>query len=112
MINFIVTPNGLKATDKLNHLIRTIEASNFNKYLNSHKTGFEVDFDAKWCLKLHFNNKSGFIALKEYGQDIRVWVYEHDDDLDPRIFIINKYQSSQESKLIALIKDCYRTFVK
>jgi hypothetical protein len=112
MISFIQTPNGLKSTDKLNHLIRTIESSNFNKYLNSKTTGFEVDFDAKWCLQIHFNNRSGFIALKEYGQEIRVWVYEYDNDLDPRIFVIKNYQIAQEAKLISLIKDCYRNFVK
>lgn len=111
-LQVIQTPGGIKSTDKLNHLAGALESNSFYKYVDSSKTGFDIDFDAKWAYLLYFNNKSGFMAIKEIGNCVKIWSYKHDEDLDPVIFIVNDYKVEHVSKLINLIKGLYREVIQ
>ena len=113
-MNFItiLTPNGIKSTDKLNHASSKLKSSNFYKFVNKDKTGFELDFDARWAWIIKFNNKSGFMALKEQNDGIQVWVYKYDNDINPKEYLLRNFNRSETNKLINFIKENYRRHIQ
>jgi hypothetical protein len=100
---FIQTPNGVKATEKLNNFASVLEKTDFVK--NHH---FDLDFDARWCLQIFFKNTDGFIAMKEYpnGDTIQIWVYKFDNDLEPEYYELSKFYSKSHliTTLSAFVK--------
>lgn len=78
---FIPTPNGIKATDRLNDLAKKLDNETYIKSYH-----FEIDFDARWCLQIFFKGKSGWLALKEQRESIQVWIYSYDNDLKPKYY--------------------------
>lgn len=108
-IPIIDTPNGVKATDKLNHVARKLEQDKFYRFVDNKNTGFDLDLDARWVWIIKFNTKSGFIALKESGNDLQMWLYSHDNDLNPTEFCIRDFDIKHTNRLINFIKDSYKS---
>lgn len=109
VLQFIPTPNGVNATEKLNHLMITLEGNSFSKHIDFHNSGFTLDPDARWCMTLKFINKSGFIALKESGDNIQMWIYKYKQSLEPIEYLIRDYKISHERKMIKLLEDSFKT---
>jgi len=112
---FIPAPNGIIETKKLNSLMRHLEKTK-SKVIDYEKSGFDIDFDAKWCLQIYFKYKSGFIALKENDLGIKVWAYDYADDMKPTIFQINHNSSDlndrQKRNLTIYIDTLYKSMSK
>jgi hypothetical protein len=106
------TNGGIKSTDKLNHLHKEILRDSFSKFIDKSKSGFWIDLDARWAQHIYFNNKPGFIVLKEQYDDIQVWIYSFDNDLEPTYYILDNYKTSQSKKLINFIKQMFRQHIQ
>lgn len=101
----------VKSTDMLNAISKTFRQDSFYRFVS--QEGFELcPFDFQWEWIINFNNKSGFIVLREYGAHIRMFVYTHSDDLDPKEFLIRDYKPTHNGKLISLIKSEYRSKIQ
>jgi hypothetical protein len=107
-VPIINTPNGVKATDKLNQVARKLEQDKFYRFIDDKNTGFELDFDARWAWLIKFNTKSGFIAVKELNNNLQVWLYLYDNDLKPTEFLIKDFDVKHSNRLINFIKECYK----
>jgi len=116
--NFVVmNPNVDKtivSTDLLNIFSKAFRDSDFYKKYVS-QDGFELSIaDFKWEWIINFNNKSGFMVMRELGYDLKLYVYEHCDDLYPTEVLIKDFKNevSQIRLLNNLIKDYYRNNIQ
>ena len=108
---FYLNPNpgtGVVETKKLNSFSSFFRTSAFCKNFVSEE-GFELSpVDFKWEYIIKFNTKSGFMVMKEYGNEfksyIKLWIYSYGEDLKPEICILEGFEAKNYNKIISFIK--------
>jgi hypothetical protein len=96
----------VKESAKLNYISQLARETDFFKKFVSQE-GFELSpADFKWEWIINFNNKSGFMVLREYDNHLRFFVYKTKDDLNWKEFLIKDFNLDNRSvsRLISLIK--------
>lgn len=112
-----VNPNpgtGVKAAETLNKISADLRTTDFfKKYVK--EEGFQlcpIDFKFEWIIK--FNNKLGYMAIRETGFNLELFVYSSEEDMNWNRFIINNFTPNKNSikKLGELIKVQYRVKIQ
>lgn len=103
-------PNGVVATEKLNKASEVLRTTDFFKNFVKDE-GFELSpADFKWEYIITFNKRSGFMVLRESGNDLRLFIYVEKDDLNWIEVQIKNFNPDNRSieALGRLIKKSYR----
>lgn len=91
-------------TKKLNSFSSHLRNTDFSKKFIE-KEGFELNVcDFKWEYIINFQRKSGFIVMREYGSDVKMWVYSYENDLIPKELILKGFETKNYNKIITTIK--------
>ena len=98
-------PNrGIVETKKLNTFSSHLRNTDFAKSFISQE-GFELSpIDFTWEYLINFNRKSGFMVMREYGSDVKLWIYSYNDDLSPEEVILRGFEAKNFNKIITFIK--------
>jgi hypothetical protein len=105
-------PTGVTSTPMLNAVARYARTTDFFKNCVSQE-GFEINpIDFKWEWIINFNNRSGFVVLRQHGNHLRVFVYKTQDDTNWKEIVIRNFKTNQTSQLIDSIKHYRNSLIK